>query len=453
MLPRNTDGLPAARRVWAVVATGLSIMMAVLDGAMTNIALPTIARDFGTTPAASIWVVNGYQLAVTVSLLPLAALGESAGYRRVFRAGLVLFLMSSVLCTLAPSLPALVGARVMQGFGAAGIMSVNAALLRHIHPRHALGRGIGINAMIVGTASAAGPTVASAILAVGHWHWLYAVNIPMVLVALLLSRHLPLVTGSGRAFDWTSTALNALTLGLFVSAIGSAAHGQQGWLVVLQVLAAIVLGVYFVRLQLRLPAPVLPVDLLRIPVFALSIATSVLSFIGQMLAYVSLPFHIQGTLGRTVVETGVLMTPWPVCTALMAPIAGRLADRYPAGLLGSIGLSVMAIGLLLLAALPPQPGSFDIAWRMAVCGLGFGFFQTPNNRAILMTAPIERSGSAGGMLSTARLVGQTTGAALVALMFAGLGSSGSVAPLLLGAGCAVFGAVASGLRLRVWGKS
>jgi MFS transporter, DHA2 family, multidrug resistance protein len=448
----NTDGLPARQRAWAVLTVGLSIMMAVLDGAMTNIALPAIAKDFATTPAASIWVVNGYQLAVTVSLLPLASLGESIGYRRVFRAGLVLFFLSSILCTLASSLPALVGARVMQGFGAAGIMSVNAALLRHIHPRNALGRGIGINAMIVGTASAAGPTVASAILAVGHWHWLYAVNIPAVLIALALSRNLPLVTGSGRAFDWTSTALNALTLGLFVTAIGAAAHGQRLWLVALQLLVASAIGVYFVRLQLRLPAPVLPVDLLRLPVFALSIATSILSFIGQMLAYVSLPFYMQGPLGRTVVETGILMTPWPVCTAMMAPVAGRLSDRYPAGFLGSIGLSVMALGLVLLAVLPPQPSNFDIAWRMAVCGIGFGFFQTPNNRAILMTAPIERSGSAGGMLSTARLVGQTTGAALVALMFGWLGRSGTIMPVLLGAGCAMLGAVTSGLRLRTWSK-
>ena len=438
------DGLPADQRRWAIMAMGLAIMMAVLDGAMTNIALPTIAAELGSTPAASIWVVNGYQLAVTVSLLPLAALGESIGYAKVFRAGLVVFLISSCACTLAPSLPALISARIMQGFGAAGIMSVNGAMLRYIHPPNALGRGIGINAMIVGTASAVGPTVAAAI---------YAVNIPAVLVALALSRRLPVITGSGRAFDWTSTVLNALTLGLFILAIGSAARGQPGWLTVVQLTASVATGVYFVRLQLRLPAPVLPVDLLRMPVFALSIATSILSFVSQILAYVSLPFHMQGSLGRTVVETGVLMTPWPVCTAAMAPIAGRLADRYPAGILGGVGLVVMACGLLLLAALPLQPSSLDIAWRMAVCGIGFGFFQTPNNRAILMTAPLERSGSAGGMLSTARLVGQTTGAALVALIFGWMGRSDTALPLVLGAGCALLGAMTSGLRLRPWAKS
>lgn len=421
--------------------------MAVLDGAMTNIALPTIGRDLGAAPAASIWVVNGYQLAVTMSLLPLAALGESIGYQKVFRAGLVVFLVSSILCTLAGTLPGLAAARILQGFGAAGIMSVNAALIRYIHPRGALGRGIGINAMIVATTTAVGPTVASAILAVAHWHWLYAVNIPLVLLAMALSRSLPAVVGSGRAFDWTSTGLNALTFGLFILALDGAAHGQRPVLILLQLAAAIAAGVVFVRLQLRLPAPVLPVDLLAIPVFALSIATSILSFIAQMLAYVSLPFYIQGTLGRSVVETGLLMTPWPAMTALMAPIAGRLADRYPAGILGGIGLVVMAAGLALLALLPIQPTGLDIAWRMAVCGIGFGLFQTPNNRAILMTAPVERTGSAGGMLSTARLLGQTTGAALVALIFGWVGSPGTVLPLAIAATCAALGAFASVLRL------
>lgn len=448
MTVADNDGLPLPQRTWAMLATGLSIMMAVLDGAMTNVALPKIAAELGASAVASIWLVNGYQLAVTVSLLPLAALGDSIGHHRVFRGGLALFLVTSVMCTLAPSLPALTAARVLQGFAAAGVMSVNVALLRHIHPRSGLGRGIGINAMIVGTASAVGPTVASAILAIGNWHWLYAANIPMAMSALLLSRNLPTVTGSARPFGWTSTSLNALTFGLFFLGIGSAAQGRGLWPSLALLTGAIVVGVYFVRLQLRLPAPVLPVDLLRIPIFALSISTSVLSFMAQMMAYVFLPFYLQGMLGRSVVETGILMTPWPVATALMAPIAGKLADRFPAGLLGSIGLGIMATGLLAIAALSPDPAAVDVAWRMALCGIGFGFFQTPNNRAILMTAPLERSGSAGGMLGTARLVGQTTGAAMVALIFGWLGRSDTVLPLLLGAGIAMLGAFTSALRLR-----
>jgi MFS transporter, DHA2 family, multidrug resistance protein len=156
---------------------------------------------------------------------------------------------------------------------------------------------------------------------------------------------------------------------------------------------------------------------LRKPIFALSVLTSVCSFVAQMLAFVSLPFLLQDTLGHTAIQTGVLITPWPLAVVCIAPFAGILSDRYSAGVLGGIGLLILTAGLALLAVLPPHPGGVDIAWRMAVCGLGFGLFQSPNNRAILAVAPRGRTGGASGMIGTARLLGQTLGAALVALIF------------------------------------
>ena len=161
----------------------------------------------------------------------------------------------------------------------------------------------------------------------------------------------------------------------------------------------------------------MPLDLLRIPIFSLSILTSIVSFAAQMLAYVAIPFLFQSVLGRTVFATGLLMTPWPLAVGVAAPIAGRLADRVNAGLLGGIGLAVFAAGLFLLSRLGADPSNLDIAWRMAVCGLGFGFYQSPNNRTIVSSAPKPRSGAAGGMLATARLLGQTTGAVAVGVAF------------------------------------
>src|ERR1700760_2121216 len=209
------DGLPVPRRYWANLTIALGLVLAVMDGAIANIALPTIARDLNASPAFSIWIVNGYQLAITISLLPLASLGEIVGYRRVYLAGLLLFTAASVFCVLAHTLPLLTIARILQGFGAAGVMSVNMALVRHIYPRAMLGRGIGINAMVVAVSAAAGPTIAAGILAVGPWPYLFALHVPLGLAALAIGiRSLPHTKSAGHDFDWKSAALSALTFGL-----------------------------------------------------------------------------------------------------------------------------------------------------------------------------------------------------------------------------------------------
>lgn len=441
------DGLPMPQRLWAIVTLILGITMAVLDGSIVNVALPTIARQLEASPSTAVWVVNAYQLAVIATLLPLASLGDTVGYRRIYIGGLTIFTVASLICATADSLASLTAARVLQGLGAAGIMSVNAALVRFIYPRRLLGRGIGIIALVVAVSAASGPTVAAAILSLADWHWLFAVNVPFGVFAVLVGlRALPWTGRSPHPFDIASALLNAVAFVLLISGIDGIAHGAPALQISVELVAALVVGAVLVRRQFTLPSPLLPVDLLRIPIFALSIGTSICSFTAQMLAYVSLPFYIHDALGRTAVETGLLMTPWPLMVGVTAPLAGRLADRYPAGLLGGIGLAAFGIGLSLLALLPDNPQTADIVWRMAVCGFGFGLFQSPNNRTIMNSAPRSRSGGASGMLGTARLMGQTVGAALVALMF-GVTDDPTSASLLLGAGFALVAAVVSGLRL------
>lgn len=444
-----SDGLPIPRRYWAMLTIALGLIMAVLDGAIANVALPTIASDVQASPANAIWVVNAYQLVITISLLPCASLGEHYGYRRVYMVGLAIFTVGSLACALSSSLVTLTAARVVQGFGAAGVMSVNGALVRYIYPRRQLGRGIGINALLVGVSSAVGPTVAAAILSVASWPWLFAVNVPFGLLALAIAtRSLPVNPRTGQRFDVLSATLNALTFGLLIIGIDGLGQGESRTLEVAELVVALLAGIWLLRRQLALPSPLLPVDLLRIPVFRLSILTSVCSFGAQMLAYVALPFYFQGTLGRSEVATGLLMTPWPLTTAVIAPFAGWLSDRYPSGVLGGIGLLIMAAGLALLAGLPAQPSDLDIVWRMAICGLGFGLFQSPNNRTMLSSAPRERSGGASGMLATARLLGQTTGAAMVSLLFGFYHMQAVTIAIAAGAGVAGVAALVSVLRVR-----
>ena len=441
------NGLPTPRRYWSVAAIWLAITMAVLDSAIANVALPAIARDLHAAAAESIWVVNAYQLAIVVALLPLAALGEILEYRRVFQTGLILFVLASIGCTFAHTLPELAIARALQGFGAAGVMSVNGALVRFTYPQSQLGRGVGLNALVVSVAAVLGPSVASAILAVGPWQWLFAVNVPIGVAAWLLGRvALPESPKADRKLDWIAAGLNVLTFGMIIAGVDLFTRGS-GSLIGLAVAGAGVLcGFVLVRRSLSQPKPLAPVDLMRSWMFSLTVLTSVASFAAQMLAFVALPFYFQVALHRTQVETGLLMTPWPLAVGVTAPIAGRLADRLPAAILSGVGLAFLALGLTLLAFMPADIGSIGIGVRMAICGAGFGFFQAPNNRTMLSSAPIERSGAAGGMLATARLTGQTIGATLTAILFR-LSGEGAVSALAAGAAFAAAASVVSFTRL------
>ncbi|HEY7581748.1 MAG TPA: MFS transporter [Acetobacteraceae bacterium] len=443
-----TDGVPLPQRYWAILTIALGLTLAVLDGAIANVALPTIARDLSASPASSIWVVNAYQLAVTISLLPLASLGDIYGYRRVYQYGLIVFTVASLGCALSDSLVSLTIARIVQGFGAAGIMSVNGALVRFIYPRRWIGRGFGLNATIGSIASAVGPTVAAGILSVAPWPWLFAVNVPIGVVAIPIAfRALPATRSAGVRFDAPSAVWTALTFGILITAISGLGHGESVNLSAAELCFAAIFGFVLATRQLSQTSPMLPIDLLKIRLFALSVATSICSFLGQAMALVSLPFLFENTLGRTQVETGLLLTPWPLAVAVIAPFSGRLSDRYPAGLLGGCGLIVLAVGLALLAALPVQPSTLDIVWRLLICGIGFGFFNTPNNRAILTSAPPLRAGAASGMQATARLLGQTIGAAMVALMFGVFPESGTRESLVFAAVAAAGAALVSFSRL------
>lgn len=446
--PPAADGLAGRQHVLALVAILLSVAMATLDTAIANTALPTIAASLAVSEAQVIWVVNAYQLAMVAVLLPFAAAGEGLGHRRVFAAGTVLFTAASLACGLAGSLATLVAARILQGLGGAAIMSVNMTLIRCVFPAARLGRGAGMNALVVGLAFTVGPTVASAVLAVASWHWLFLVNVPIGVVAVLFAaRALPHTERHDHGLDRVAALLCAALFGGAVLGFESLSHGGAWPPVAVEWAVAATCGALLWRRQAGHPAPMLPVDLFRAPAFALSAVTAICAFSAQSFGFVALPFLLQSHLGYSAVATGLLMTPWPAVVALLAPIAGPLADRRPPGLLGGIGLATFATGLAALALLPAQASIADIGWRTAVCGAGFGLFQAPNLKALMGSVPPRRSGSASGVVATSRLVGQTLGAGLVALCFHLGGALAPTLALWLGCAFALAGSAASMLRL------
>ena len=421
--------------------------MASLDSAIANIALPTIARELDASAAASVWVVNAFQLGTALCLLPAAALGEIRGLRPVYAFGIVAFGLASLACALSRSLTWLVLFRFLQGAGGAFLAALVPAIVRRIQPRPRIASGLAWVALTVAASGAAGPSVAAAILSVARWPWLFLVNVPICVAAIwAFLRNSPAAEPQDRRFDLGGAVLCAVALGLLV--IGVDTLGVDTRLAGVELVAGAIAMGLLVAQQSRRSTPLVPLDLMRIPLFSLSVLTSICSYAAQILAYVSLPFLFQSAQHRSAVETGLLVTPWPLLVIFAAPIAGRLTAKYPAALLGSLGLAALAAGLACLATMPAAPSVVDIVWRMALCGVGFGFFQTPNNATLMTAGPLNRAGAAGGMLAMARIFGWCLGSALVAVVFALAHAQPTTACLELACGFAAFGAIVSVSRFR-----
>ena len=429
------DGLQKPQLYIAMTALLCGLFFAVMDGTVCNVALPTFAKELHVSASDSIWIVNSFQLIIVMMLLPFAALGELVGHRRVYLWGLLIFTLGSLCCALSATFQWLVAARVVQGIGAAMVMSVNTSLLKLIYPKRHLGKGVGLNATVVALGLVVGPAFTGAVLSFTNWPWLFVVNIPFGLLAFYLARKsLPdnPTRVVGRRFDFKEALLNAVCFGLFIGCFEIFSHGADQWLVLVGFILFLIVTSIYVRNQRQKEFPMLPFDLLRNPVFSLSILASIVSFASQMLALVGMPFLLAHFYGYDAAQTGLLMTSYPVVILLVAPLSGFLINRVNPELLCCLGLMILCIGSFLLAFMPADCGFWSIAWRFAVCGMGFGFFQSPNNHLILSSAPTYRAGGASGMMALARLVGQTTGAACVAFSFHLFSDRGPIVSMVFG---------------------
>ncbi|CAJ50884.1 putative transporter, partial [Bordetella avium 197N] len=440
-----SDGLPVPKRYYAVATVLTGMSLSVLDATIANVALPTIATDLNSPPSTAVWVINAYNLAVVTMLLPMSAVAERIGFRRMFMIGLSLFTLASLGCALSGSLLQLSLARMVQGIGAATLMCMFGGLVRNIYPSRLLGRGISINATTVALMSVLGPALGSFILSVADWRWIFAVNLPIGLLLMLGLRFLPEAPRNTERMDYASALLSMVTLGCFISAVDSLGQDIGRSLGLLA--AAVVAGCLLIRRSRDQPAPLVPIDLLRIRQVGFAVMASAATFAAQMASYVSLPFYFQHELGRPYLQVGLLMAAWPLGTGLVAPVAGFLSDRYSAAVLSGVGAGAMALGLLWLVLSPADASNARIMAGMFVAGLGFGLFQTPNNRAMLSGAPIRRSGAAGGLQATTRVFGQSFGTALVAIAFSMSAAHGSTLGLIAAAICASLAIAVNSVRI------
>jgi len=445
--PAVEDQSVFSRRYLAVALLLLSVVLVVLDGAIANVALPSIALSLHVDSGSTVWVVSAYQLAVLVAILPCGALGEIYGARRVFLIGVALFTAASAACAFAASLPLLILARFAQGLGAGAIMALAMMNLRAALPQQMLGPIIGINATVIAISSAAGPGIAGAILAAATWPWLFAVNIPLGAIVLICGRLLPQSEGVKRQLKAKALLANTLMFILFFCGADQMATAPVRGVILLA--AALACLFVLLRLERKSDAPIIPIDLLAGSEFRIAVIASIFCFCGQMLSTIALPFYLQHSLHMTPVLAGLYMMPWPAATAIIAPISGRLANRVKTAWLCAIGGALLAAGLLVAIFGPSNPGAVAFLMGTVMAGLGFGLFQTPNNRILLLSAPKIRSGAAGAMQGTARLLGQTLGGISMSVIFATLPGEVSLQfAILMASVCAAIAGMVSLSRAR-----
>ncbi|HQQ69599.1 MAG TPA: MFS transporter, partial [Alicycliphilus sp.] len=346
---------------------------------------------------------------------------------------------ASALCACAPSLPWLVAARFLQGLGGSAVMALGIALLRAVVPHRQLGAAIGWNALAVALSSAAGPAIGALILAGLSWPWLFVLGLPLGATALLATRALPPGGGTARRLDLISVALNA---GSFASLVVGAGLLLDQPVLAAALLAAAACGLAaLVRREWPKNAPLIPLDLLRAKPLRISALASVCCFAGTTMGFMALPFYLQHSLGQDALMTGLYMTSWPLTVAVTAPVAGRFADRVSTAWLCVAGAALLAAGLAAASLWQLEGQPQLLVLPAMLCGLGFGLFQVPNNRNMFLSVPPERSGAAGGMQGTARLMGQTAGGVMTSLLFSSV-SIGAAPRIGLGMGAALASAAA-----------
>jgi EmrB/QacA subfamily drug resistance transporter len=414
---------------WLVMlVTAIGVFMATLDSSIVNISLPAIATNFGVSLNGAVeWVVIAYLVATAAIMLTVGRLADMVGRKIVWICGLVLFTASSATCGFAPSLTFLISARAIQGLGGALLMAVSPAMLTTAFPPQERGRALGLNAVIVSLGVSVGPILGGLITGYFSWRWIFYVNVPIGIFGLIATfivlRKERLQRNPGR-FDPLGALL--LAIGLACLAAGLSFGVELGWtspaILSLLIIGAIAL-ILLPFVEQRVPNPVIVLSLLKSRVFTSSLLSLVLSFLALFAVSFMLPFYLEQLRGFSAQVSGFLLVPLPLAIAFIAPFSGTVADRIGTRWLAASGLAIACIGLVFISFLNAQSSILDIIWRLLLTGVGQALFQSPNNSALLGSAPREHQGSASGFLATGRTMGQTISIAIAGAVFTGLGGA------------------------------
>lgn len=416
---------------------------------MSAVSVPAIAHSFHASPSTAIWITNAGQIAAAVSVLPMSSMADSIGFRRIFLGALSAFALGAMVAMLAFSPEMLIIGRIMGGCAVGCMFGIVGGYLRAVYPPELLGLGLSRNAALTSLAAAMGPMVAATVISLTTWRALFAICGFLAMAALAIAyKHTPATPAKRHRWDIPSAALNAVIFILFIPGV-HALSGDMRLPALVSIAGAVVAAFFFVRRQMTVPSPMLGVDLLKIPPIAMGVVTLVICFCAQQMTWVVLPFRLFNSGASQL----FVLSAWPLGGFVVAPIVGRLVDRYPAGLLGGVGMIIFGSGVMATALAPTDAPPWDLCWRIFLCGVGFGLFNPPNLHAIIGGAPPHRVGAASGLNTAFRLLAQATGASLVAVIFGVVGNgrvthSSITATLATAGSIAILGGAMSFFRMR-----
>lgn len=407
---------------WGIlIAVGIGTFMTALDTSVVNTVLPIIQKNFSESIASVEWVVTIYLMVLSGLLLSFGRLGDMRGHKTIFLTGFLIFMGGSFFSGSAPNIEFLVIARGLQALGAAMLAANSPAILTKSFPAQQRGQALGLQATMTYLGLTAGPSVGGWLASLFGWRVVFYINLPVGLAAIWLSiKFIPRDTLQGRKehFDFLGAVTFMVGLGALLLGLNQA--GEWGWSS-LPIVSLLVGGFLFLSLfiyvETRAPYPMLDLSLFKKPQFSLTTLSAIINYIGIYSSIFLMPFYLIQGRGFSPAQAGLILTAQPIIMAIIAPISGTLSDKIGTRIPAMIGMAFLSAGLFLLSRLNSQSSILSIMLSLAVVGLGTGAFISPNNSALMGSAPHARQGIAAGILATARNFGMVLGIGIAGAIF------------------------------------
>jgi EmrB/QacA subfamily drug resistance transporter len=411
---------------YVMAAVAMGILLATIDSSIVNLALPTLVRELHTDFPTVQWVVLGYLLGLTALMLSVGRLADIRGKKPLYIAGFVIFTIGSVLCGLSPTIYALILFRFVQSIGAAMILALGSAIVTESFPPEERGRALGIYGTAVSIGIVIGPTLGGLLIDAFSWRWIFFVNLPVGIIGTLMAiRYIPAIKPhGGQRFDiWGSLTMVAGLLCLLLGLTWGQNIGFSEIRILVLFSGSLIFLLSFLYIEAHIEDPIIDLSLFLDEKFSVGLITGFITFFVIAGIILLMPFYLENVLGYDIRQVGLMLAIVPIAMGIIAPIAGSVSDRVGTRPITVVGLFILLVGYVGLSTMSVDTTAWQYILLFFPIGLGMGIFQSPNNSAIMGSAPQERLGVVSGMLAITRTLGQTTGIALLGAFWASRVSS------------------------------